>query len=212
MGFIMVKAKSFSLKLFIGKILGEKRRRKLLKKFWFSLAYHYIINGPNEIKMVEPRIKCKVIPITLENYHRVNDFREEERILEYRNKLYNNEIGCFAEHDGKMVGSIWATINNTNMPFVGKDFTKIMPNEGLLHDDVVSEKIRGMGVGGFLESRMLVLLFNKYGLNKITTDINVSNRASVRMTEKVGLRIDHKVLYVAAFGKMILKLVLKRYS
>jgi hypothetical protein len=207
-----VKPNRFLGKMFMGRILGEKLKRKLLKRFWFSLGYHYIINGPQDVKMIEPRIKCKFIPITLENYHRVNDFRDKERISEYRNKLNNNEIGYFAEHDGKMIGSIWATINKTNAPFVGKDFTTIMPNEGLLHDNVISEKFRGIGVGGYLESSMPVLLFNKYALNRIVTDIGVNNRASVRMAEKVGLRIDHKVLYVAAFGKMILKLVLKKYS
>jgi hypothetical protein len=207
----MGKQRSYSLKRLIGGILGEKRKRMVLKKFWFSIGYHYTINGPNELRIVEPRIKCKLIPITLENYHRVADFREEDRITEYRNKLDNNEIGCFAEYEGKMIGSIWATINKTDTPFVGKDFTRIMPNEGLLHDNVINEKFRGMGVGGFLEWSLPLLLFNKYGVHKIKTDINVSNRASVRMAEKVGLRIDHKVLYVAAFGKMIFKLVLKKY-
>lgn len=209
---MMVSQKGYSLKLLIGKILGEKRQKKIQNNFRFNLVYNYIINGPNEIKKIEPRIQCKFIPITLENYYRVNDFREVERISEYKEKLNKNELGFFTEHEGRMIGSVWATINKTDKPFIGKDYTKITPNVGLCHDNVVSEKFRGMRVGPFMAFSLISLLFEDYGLSKVIFDVNVKNRNSFRMHEKVGLRKNHKVLYVAAFGKLLLRIVLKKYS
>jgi GNAT superfamily N-acetyltransferase len=208
---MLSKQESRPLNKLIGIVLDEERKIRMQKIFWIYECYIYVINGPNEIQMVEPKIKCKFIPITLDNCHRVGDFREESRISQYRDKLLHKEIGYFAEYEGKMIGSYWATINKTEVPRVVKTYFRLMPNEGLLHDNVVSEKFRGMGVGPFMTSSMIPLLFKEYGLSRMMTDINVKNHASLRMAEKVGLRIDRRMLYVSAFGRLILQVVLKKY-
>ena len=187
-------------------------KTNIQKIFWPSLCNIFIIRGLDDFIMVEPKIKCEFIPITLNNYQRVMDFREENRILDYRNKLARNEIGYFTEHKGKMIGSVWATINKTNIPRIVQTFTKVMYNEGLVHDNVVSEKFRGMRVGPFMEASMFVVLFNEYGINKIKADVNVRNHASLQMLDKLHLRVDHKLLCVAIFGQPILELVLKKYK
>lgn len=196
----------------IGAVLNEELKMKLQKIFRIYICKIYIIEGMNEFKMVKPRIKCGFIPITFDNYHRVEEFREKGRISQYRDKLANNEIGYFAEYDGKMIGSIWATINKTEGPYVAKTFFKLMPNEGLLHDNVISEKIRRMRVGAFLESRMTALLFKEYGLSRMITDVNVRNHASLGMLETVGFRIDSTMLFVSAFGKLLLQKVLTKHT
>lgn len=197
--------------MIIGKVFKEKMKLKVKTIFWPYLCNMFIISGINEFKMVEPRIKCGFVPITLDNCHRVEDFREEGRISQYRDKLAHKELGYFAEYNRKMIGSVWATINKTEVPCVVQTFKKVMYNEGLVHDNVVSEKFRGMQVGPFMEGSMFALLFKEYGLSRIIADVNVRNRASLRMLRKMGLRIDHKMLYVAVFGRVVLQLVLKRY-
>lgn len=193
--------------------LYEKLKIWVQKKvFWYTMVNVFIVNGISEFKMIEPRIQCEFIPITLDNCHRVTDFREEDRISQYRDKLNQKEIGYFAEHNGKMIGSVWATINKTEVPRVVQTFKKVMYNEGIVHDNIVSEKFRGMLVGPFMETSMFKLLFNEYGLSRIIADVNVKNRASLRMLDRAGLRIDHKMLGVSFFGKPILKLVLKKYT
>ena len=197
--------------LFMWKGLKNKLTKKLQKVFWIYLTHNFVIKGMNDFKMFEPEIKCEFIPMTADNYYRVRDFREENRISEYRDKLAHNEVGFFADYNGEMIGSIWATINKAEVPNVVRTYVKLMPNEGLIHDIVTGEKSRGMGVGPFMVSRIALVLVKEYGLSRIIIDVNIKNHASLRMMEKVGLRIDHKMFYVSAFGKLVLQLMLKKY-
>jgi hypothetical protein len=182
------------------------------KVFWIQICKGFIIKGMSEFKMVEPRIKCEFIPITLDNCHRVTDFREADRISQYRDKLANDELGWFAEHNGKMVGSMWATINKTEVPRVVMAYKKVKYSEGVAYDGIVSEKFRGMLVGPFMLTRLFESLFKEYGVSRITGDSNVKNRASLRCWEQAGIRINHKILYVSLLSKPVLELVLKKYT
>ena len=166
----------------------------------------------SDFKVTEPSAKCGFIPITVENCFRVGDFRDEGRISEYRHKLAKTEIGFFAECDGKMVGSIWATINNGSVPAVVRTYMKLMPNEALIHDIVTGERSRGKGVGPFMVVRIASSLLSKYGVSRIIVDVNVRNRPSLRMMEKAGLQVKVKVLYVSAFGNLVRQKVLKHYA
>jgi hypothetical protein len=206
------KQKSISLNKHIA-ILYEKLKVWVQRKvIWIIIAEVFIIKDMSEFKMVEPRIKCEFIPITLDNCHRVTDFREEGRISQYRDKLNQQEIGYFAEHNGQIIGNVWAAINKTDAPCVVQSFRKIMYNEGTVHDNIVSEKFRGMLVGPFMETRMFELLLMEYRLSRIFAEVNVKNRASLRMLERARLRIDHRMLCVSLFGKPVLELVVKKYT
>ena len=194
------------------KVLKDKLKKKVQKIFRIYPCNIFVINGMNEFKIVEPKVKCGFIPITLDNCHRVSDFREEARIAEYRDKLARNEIGYFAEHNGKMIGSIWATINRTEVPRVVQTFQKVMYNEGVAHDIVISENFRGMRVGPFIESNLFALLFKEYGLSRVITDVNMRNHAQMQLLTKLGLRVDHKMLYVSLLGRPVLEVSCKKYA
>jgi GNAT superfamily N-acetyltransferase len=196
----------------IDKVLTDKLKTKLMKFLWASVCNVYIIRGLNDFPMIEPKIKCNLVPITLDNCHRVKDFREESRVAQYREKLNNNEIGCFAEHNGKMIGSIWATINKAKIPRVVQTFKRIMYNEASTHDAVVSEAFRGMRIGPYLVSNMRAYLFKEHAVSRIITDVSIRNHASLQMQEKLGSKIDHKMLCISIFDKPVLKLVLKRFK
>jgi len=191
--------------------LNEKIKSTLIKIIWVVIYNIYIIKGINDFKVIEPKIKCAFIPITLDNHHRVQEFREERRVEQYKEKLLNNEIGYFAEHNGKIIGSIWATINKTQVPRVVQTFKTIKKNEALVHDIVVSNDFRGMRIGPFMESSIFTKIFNIYEVSALITDANIRNHASLRMHSMVGARIDHKMFYIALVGKPILKLRLKKY-
>jgi GNAT superfamily N-acetyltransferase len=194
------------------KILKQKLTKKLQEIFWIRITFNHIISGLHDFKIFEPRIKCSFIPITMNNFHRVGDFREDERVSQYKNKLVQKEIGYFVEYNGQMISSIWATINKAEVSNVVRNYIRLMPNEGLIHDIVTGKQYRGMGVGSFMVSRIALILLKEYGLNRIIIDVNIKNRASLRMMNKVGLRIDHKMLYVTAFGRLVFQLVLKQYT
>ena len=194
------------------KVLNQRVKMELQKIFWFYICNIFVVDGTNEFKMVESRMQYEFKPITLDNYYLVRDFREDSRINQYKEKLANKEIGFFAEHNGKMIGSIWATINKTELPNVVRTFIRIMPDEGLIHDIVTGEKFRGMGVAPFMVRNMVSILLTQHGLKKIIIDVNIKNKASLRTMDKLGLRIDKKMFFMSAFEKLIFQHVLRQYN
>jgi GNAT superfamily N-acetyltransferase len=196
--------------LFIDKLLNEKNKIRLMKLFHPYSCNVFIIKSIDEFMIIEPKIKCEFVPITLDNFYRVRDFREEDRISQYKDKLAYGEIGYFAEHDGRMIGSIWATVNKTEVPRVVQTFQKVLYNEALAHDIVVSEKFRGMRIGPYIESKLFALLFKDYGISRIITDVNIKNHAQMQLLKKLGLKVDHKMLYVSVLGKVVLRRVLRK--
>jgi len=175
------------------------------------LTNNFIITSISDFKMVEPALKCVFVPITSLNYSRVREFRHDNRIAEYREKLAHHEIGYFAESNGTMVGSIWATINNAQLPAIVRTYMRLMPSEALIHDIVTGDRFRGMGIGPFMVGRLASLLLTEYRLLRIIIDVNVRNRPSLRMMDKAGLQLSQQTLYISAFGNLVLQKVLKDY-
>jgi hypothetical protein len=192
-------------------LLSHTITRKLQKIFWVYLTNNGIVTSMNDFKIIQPSAKCAFRPITLDNYFRVQDFREQERISEYREKLDHKEIGYFAEMEGKMVGSIWTTINNSEVPVVVRKYMKLMPNEAIAHDGVTGEMFRGMGVGSFMVGSLAFVLLDQYKVSKIMFDVNIRNSASLRMVAKAGIQTKETVLYVSTFGKLLFQKVLKHF-
>lgn len=184
-------------------ILKQDQLTKLQRLFWIRITTNFFIEHPGDFQWVNPRVPCAFVPITLENCRQVGDFREDSRIIQYREKIAGEEIGYFAELDGKMVGSIWASINRTHLPKTVRGYMKLKPNEGLIHDIVTGERSRGMGVGPFMTSRMAGVLLKEYGVSRIVIDVNSRNRPSLRMMEKAGLERAEKMIYVSAFGTLL---------
>jgi len=180
--------------------------------FWVRICYIHEINGPNDYRIVTPKIKCNFVPITKDNCNRVADFRKNNRTLQYHEKLTNNEIGWFAECEGNMVGSIWTTVNRSKKIADFRKFIKLKPNEALIHDVVVGKKSRGCSVGPFMVSQITKNIFTELKSDKIIVDVSIRNKASIRMMEKSGLRVTKMVLYISLLNKKILGLTLKKYN
>jgi ribosomal protein S18 acetylase RimI-like enzyme len=192
-------------------LLRTTIKKSLQKMFWIYLTNNFVITSVDDFKNIKPAIRCEFLPITLDNHSRVRDFREESRVSEYRVKLTHKEIGFFTEFGGKMVGSIWATVNNLRVPAVVRSYVKLMPNEALIHDVVTAEKFRGMGVGPFMLVKMCSVLLDELEVSKIIIDVNVRNTRSLRMMDKAGLEINQKMLSISAFGKLVSQMLLKQY-
>lgn len=165
----------------------------------------------NDVKMICPSIKCIFIPITMDNYHRVGEFRERDRISEYRTKLIDKELGFFVEHSGNIVASIWATINSGQVSMVARRHIRLRPNEALIHDIVTGETCRGNGIGPFMVGKIVSALLNEYGSTKIIIDVNVNNHSSLRMMQKTGLQQKERVLCLSVLGKFLSHTVLRKY-
>jgi RimJ/RimL family protein N-acetyltransferase len=186
-------------------------KKMLQRLFWIYLTNNYVVTSPDEFKTFEPTVTCGFLPITLDNYSRVREFRDERRVSEYREKLAQKERGFFAESDGRMIGSIWATVNNGPVPLVARSYMKLMPNEGLVHDVVTGEKFQGMGVGPFMVGRMCSVLLRELGVSKIIIDVHVRNSRSLRMMDKAGLHADQQMLSISAFGRLVSQRLLRQY-
>src|SRR5215472_17030249 len=109
-------------------------KKTLQKIFWVYLTKNFYIRDKDDFKVINSIVQCSFTPIKTENYTRVQDFRESSYIAEFRDKLANGEIGFFSECGGKVIGSIWATVNHSAAPRVARTYMRLMPNESLIHD------------------------------------------------------------------------------
>jgi RimJ/RimL family protein N-acetyltransferase len=101
-----------------------------------------------------------------------------------------------------MVGSIWASINRTANPAITRKHIRLLPNEALIHDIVTSEQSKGQGIGPFMVSSIISVLFSEYQVGRIIIDVNRNNRASLRMMEKVGLKAKEQAFYISILGRL----------
>lgn len=195
----------------MGSIQRRIAIRKLQKVFWIYLTNNFVITSVNNLGVLTFPDDWKVVSVTQENYFRVQEFREDGLILEYREKLLHGEQGVFAELDGQMVGSIWATTNGGAEPVIVRTYMKLGPREALIHDVFTGEQYRGRGIARFLLQEMVRRLLAKPGAEKIIVDVNFRNSHSLKIMEKCGLRRSEQMLCVSVFGKPMLRSILRRW-
>jgi hypothetical protein len=198
-------------KPFMRSKLRSKLTKKLQNIFWVYWTNNFVISRLADFKLADAS-NYEFIPITPANCFRVRDFRSEDHVSEYRDKVAGNEIGFFAEGGGKTVGSIWATVNREPKPAVARGHIKLRPNEALIHDIVTGEHCRGRGVGPFMVGRIASTLLSDYRVSRIVIDVNVKNSPSLRMMQKAGLRTEQQVLCISAFGRPVVEKVIKQYA
>jgi RimJ/RimL family protein N-acetyltransferase len=192
-------------------VLSHQVVQALQRVFWIYLTNNGFISGMKDFEAVEPPPNSRLIPITLANYTRVQEFREQSRVREYRNKLAGKEIGFFAECDNSAVGSIWATVNHSDAVVEVRNYIRLRPHEALMHDAVTAQNLRAKGVGTFMVSAMASILLTEHNVRRIILDVNVRNKPSLRMLAKAGISIRETTLAVSAFGKLIFTAVLRHY-
>ena len=184
--------------------------KRLQKVCWLYLTSNFSVTSTSEIVPFEPKASCRLMPIDERTYARVREFRSSDRVDEYRRKVAHGEIGFFAECAGRTVGSIWASINHTTKPAVARKHIRLLPNEALIHDIVTGEKCKGQGIGPFMVSGIITVLFSEYRVGRVIIDVNRSNRSSLRMMEKVGLRAREQAFYVSILGRLAFEKTLRQ--
>jgi hypothetical protein len=187
------------------------KRQHFQRIFWVYNTDIFIITPASLQPRARLKVNCSLLQITPVNCSRVSEFRDKPRILEYRQKLAQGEKGYFTEYKGRIIGSIWATTNATSQPFIARTYIRLMPREALIHDVVTGEGYRGMGVGGFMVGELAAALLSEHGSHKVIIDVNVRNKSSLRMMERVGLSADHQLLSVSMFGKPVVQKIVRRY-
>jgi RimJ/RimL family protein N-acetyltransferase len=184
--------------------------RNMQRLCWFYLTSNFRIASLDELSHYEPKIPCVLHPITPSNFARVLEFRERSRVEEYREKIERGELGFFAESGGRMVGSIWATINHRSRSAVIRNHIRLLPNQALIHDIVTGEGCKGMGVGPFMVAGITPELLGQQQVSSIVIDVNRGNQPSLRMMEKVGLKVKEQVLYISVLGRFVFEKTLRR--
>jgi hypothetical protein len=184
--------------------------KKIQKVFWIYLSDMFFVTPEDRLVPVHPKIDCRFVAIALENCIRVRDFRDEALVAEFREKVQRGEKGFFAVCEGKMAGSIWATVNESALPTVVRGFMRLMPREALVHDIVTGTNLRGLGIGPFMVTQICPILLQQWGVSRIIIDVNVRNSRSLKMMEKTGLRAQQKALAISAFQTLVLHKTIRR--
>jgi hypothetical protein len=170
---------------------------------WVYFTNNFCIEDVGDVVVPNTPTPLDFVPMTPQNCERVQDFRSASLATQYAKKLRQDELGYFAMASGAAVGSIWATINRTEAPIVARHHMRLLPNEAVLHDGVTGERSRGMGVGTYMVASLSVALMTEHKVSRIVADINVRNRPSLRMMEKLGLEAKESTLSVCALGSLV---------
>lgn len=186
--------------------------KNMQRLFWIYLADVFEVTSSSKVRSAQPAIACEFVPITLSNYSRVAEFRDERRVKEYREKLACNEVGFFVESEGRVVASIWATHNATPKSACVRRYMPLQPNEALIHDIVTGDQFRGLGIGPFMVSQISTIFLNNLRVSRIIIDVSFKNRSSLKMMGKAGLSAHQRVLYVSALGGLLYHKVVKQLS
>lgn len=187
---------------------GEIRHlvtRNLQRFCWIYLTSNFELASLSELSPYQPIAPCTLRPITSSNFIRVQEFRHSSRAEEYRAKIERGELGFFAESDGCMVGSIWATVNRSSHSAVVRNHIRLLPNHALIHDIVTGEHCKGKGVGPFMVTGIATELLERLRVSNVVIDVNRDNQASLRMMEKVGLKVKEQALYISFLGRLVLE-------
>ena len=177
---------------------------------WLYLTSNFFVTSPSDVIPFRSQMECRLVRIDEQTYARVQEFRSSDRVAEYCRKVAQGEIGFFAECAGKVVGSIWASINRTTKPAIVRKHIRLLPNEALIHDIVTGEQCKGQGIGPFMVSGIITVLFSEYRVGRVIIDVNRSNRSSLRMMEKVGLRAREQAFYVSILGRLAFEKTLRQ--
>lgn len=186
--------------------------KAIQKVGWIYLGEVFVVHRGDPLATMHPKASCEFVAITNENYNSVCDFRDSELAPEFLQKVSRGEIGFFAVCDGRAAGSIWATINRSPAPVVVRGFMRLLPKEALIHDIVTGTNYRGIGIGPFMVTQILQVLFQQHEAQRVIIDVNVKNTPSLKMMNKAGLQADHRALAVSAFQRLAFHKVLKKYA
>jgi RimJ/RimL family protein N-acetyltransferase len=185
--------------------------RAVQKIGWVHLSEVFFVMPEDSLATVHTAQPCCLTAISPENALMVRDFREESLSEEFCAKLKSGEIGFFAMAGGRAAGNIWATVNESAQPKTARGFMRLMPGEALIHDIVTGASFRGHGIGPYMVTQIIPILFRQHGVCRIIIDVNVNNTPSLRMMNKAGLHAKQKELSVSAFQNLVYHRTLAHY-
>jgi RimJ/RimL family protein N-acetyltransferase len=184
-----------------GKSSMARLKEKLVELAWVRVTNVYYVTAPSQVRLTEAAMPCEFVAIDATNCARVTEFREAERVAQYRAKLAAGEVGYFTQGPAGMLGSIWATVNRGDVPLVVRQYMRLAPGDALIHDIVTGEESRGQGVGSFMTAHMVRALLAMRGIGRVVIDVRVGNDGSNRMMEKIGLARAERMAFLTLFKR-----------
>lgn len=178
---------------------------------WIYVSDLFFVTPSDRLADVQTNKQCELLAITSENAVRSCEFREEDLTAEFRAKLEKGEAGFFAVVEGQAAGNIWATVNRSPKPATVRGFMRLMPKEALIHDIVTGTNFRGLGIGPYMVTQIVPILFGHESVQRIVIDVNVKNTPSLKMMRKAGLRAKEKAVAVSLFQNLIYRKTLENY-
>lgn len=183
----------------LGVGLAIKTRLPVQSVAWIYLVKNYYVNTGQQLLLSQAVPPCEFLAITSLNAARVTEFREPARVAQYLAKLRRGERGYFAERSGTIVGSIWATVNSGSRARAARGSMRLRPGDALIHDIVTAQAHRGTGIAPFMVSHLVRALFSELGAAKVLIDVNVRNRASLRVMQKLGIQPAETAVTLSLF-------------
>lgn len=147
---------------------------------------HVLLAYPPDLRP-KPVAGFEIIDVTLDNVHRVLDFRDEGVLRLQERFLSEGRHGVFVEHEGLVVGHTWAT-HAAERRRVVNGYFPLPAGDTLLGNAHVADHVRGRGLLEMMARHLLVWALDSWPEGRVWMDIAADNTSSLRALEKMGSR------------------------
>ena len=146
---------------------------------------------------IRPAVKSDLIPAEMLERASFTHYALSARQLRYHQQK-DNSIFLVAEHRNQLVGDGIALIRRHKTGLTGR-----------IYSLVVSEELRGQGIGGRLFAALIAALQSR-GVNRIYLEVEKSNQGAIQLYEKAGFRWAGVLHDYYSRGKHAVKMVYSR--
>lgn len=166
----------------------------------------YQVDSIDKIKRIEPRIECKCVRVTKENYSQAFRFMEPPEIAEgFKERLSSGQVGIFAQHKDEMVGVLWATLRGKKNINKDDKYVTVNENESNMQSLYIDTKYRSNNISFFLYYEILKIILVDEKFDRVLLDIADSNYKGAKALEYVGCEPYYKLNFFELFGIVLFK-------
>jgi hypothetical protein len=170
--------------------------KKVIKKLFQIRKENVYSLLKSELIETSPMIDCNIVLISRSNFSRVLDMRDDNVIKEFKLMLQDNQIGVFAEINGKIVSHAWLQIGKVSRDKYNGSYGKLKDNEALIHFCNTSSEYRGNNLYPSLICELAKIYFKEYPSNIIYITTNPNNYSSQKGLLKVGFKyLEYRLVF-----------------
>jgi hypothetical protein len=183
---------------------GMKIFSRITRMFRVRRQRVFYISDSQDIVPVNMKADFNISDVTLDNVHRVTDFRGQEHSVRSCKLLEEGQYGIYAWRDSNVVGHGWAKICMQRRCRVNGYFD-IYQGEAFIHYCNVKGDQRGQNIYPAILAALCQHLLGQAKVKRVIIDTEIDNEASLRGISKVGFKLLGTGTFLQIGSRLLLK-------